>query len=339
MGRTKLNEKQRQRLKAIRLSEKVGVTGAAKRSGISRVMLHRYIKRYHEEGVEGLSDRSHRPHHPATTPPEVAEFVVSVALNHPTRGCRKLVGAMKEKGTVISEPTVQGILINHNLGRIEERIAYLENGLLSGDIQPSLRLLSEIESADPVFRERYCTGKRPGDLLVMDILRSGLLEDNRRLFIAVVIDTASSFEWAYPHIMDDPLPHCEILHQQVLPDLANWNIRARVVMAPDKWPWTGESHEARSFEFWRKEAWGLRHRVDDRDRPNGFSEGVRVELKAWFRRAGMHGATLEEVDQALVEWAVVQNSTVRWMYPCFGQSPVEMIATSAKICSISKGSS
>jgi transposase-like protein len=50
----------------------VPVTEVAERFGVSRQAVHRWVGWYRDEGLDGLSDRSHRPHaHPAQTGPEV----------------------------------------------------------------------------------------------------------------------------------------------------------------------------------------------------------------------------------------------------------------------------
>ena len=118
----KLDDQQKQRLRAIKQAGVVGVTAAAREAGVSRITVYKWIQRYEAEGVAGLSDRSHRPHHhPHTTAPDVVEVVVELALAHPTWGCRKIVGALAERNISLSEPTVQYILVNRGLGLIEQR--------------------------------------------------------------------------------------------------------------------------------------------------------------------------------------------------------------------------
>ena len=59
------------------------VAHAAKAMGISRKCAHYWLKRYDQEGEDGLYDRSSRPHHsPRRTPPEVAERIVACRRTH-----------------------------------------------------------------------------------------------------------------------------------------------------------------------------------------------------------------------------------------------------------------
>jgi transposase-like protein len=50
----------------------VGRGPVAERFGVSRQAVHRWRRWYEDEGLDGLADRSHRPHaHPAQISPEV----------------------------------------------------------------------------------------------------------------------------------------------------------------------------------------------------------------------------------------------------------------------------
>src|SRR4051794_19423264 len=76
-----------------RLSRCVGsrgrapVTEVAERFGVSRQAVHRWIGWYRDAGLDGLADRSHRPHaHPAQTSPEVAAAICELRRTHPRWG-------------------------------------------------------------------------------------------------------------------------------------------------------------------------------------------------------------------------------------------------------------
>jgi hypothetical protein len=63
-----------------------------------------------------------RKSHPQTTPTEVAEKVIEIALQHPKFGCCKLVGELKHHNILLSSPTIQKILVRQRLGSRQERI-------------------------------------------------------------------------------------------------------------------------------------------------------------------------------------------------------------------------
>jgi transposase-like protein len=62
-----------QRYRAVfEVQADVPVTEVAERFGVSRQAVHRWVGWHRDEGLEGLADRSHRPHaHPAQTSSEV----------------------------------------------------------------------------------------------------------------------------------------------------------------------------------------------------------------------------------------------------------------------------
>ena len=62
----------------------VPVIEVAERFGVSRQAVHRWVRWYRDEGLDGLSDRSHRPHaHPVQTSPEVEAAICELRRNHP----------------------------------------------------------------------------------------------------------------------------------------------------------------------------------------------------------------------------------------------------------------
>jgi transposase-like protein len=60
------------------------VTDVADRFGVSRQAVHRWLGWYADHGLEGLADRSSRPHSsPGQTPPEVEAAICELRRNHP----------------------------------------------------------------------------------------------------------------------------------------------------------------------------------------------------------------------------------------------------------------
>ena len=81
--------------------------------GISRKTGYKWLKRYQEEGEDGLSDRSRRPKHsPRQTAAEVEENVLTLRKQHPAWGGRKLNARLKAVGKeqVPSPSTITAIL-------------------------------------------------------------------------------------------------------------------------------------------------------------------------------------------------------------------------------------
>jgi transposase InsO family protein len=97
----------------------VSVTEVAERFGVSRQAVHRWIGWYAEEGLEGLADRSSRPHSsPVQTSPEVEALICEMRRAHPRWGARRIefeLGRNGCPGPVPSRVTVHRVLIRHGL--------------------------------------------------------------------------------------------------------------------------------------------------------------------------------------------------------------------------------
>lgn len=61
------------------------------------------------------------PLHPQTTPPEIAAKIIEVSLSRPLLGCCKLAELLRHNSILISSPTVQKILIKHQLASRHDR--------------------------------------------------------------------------------------------------------------------------------------------------------------------------------------------------------------------------
>jgi transposase InsO family protein len=97
----------------------VPVTEVAERLGVSRQAVHRWVGWYRKEGLEGLADRSHRPHgHPAQISPEVEAAICEMRRAHPRWGQRRLqfeLGRTDCPGPVPSLTTIYRVLVRHGL--------------------------------------------------------------------------------------------------------------------------------------------------------------------------------------------------------------------------------
>jgi transposase len=97
----------------------VPVTEVAERFGISRQAVHRWRRWYENEGLDGLADRSHRPHaHPAQTSPKVEAAICELRRAHPRWGQRRIefeLGRNGCPGPVPSLSTIYRVLVRHGL--------------------------------------------------------------------------------------------------------------------------------------------------------------------------------------------------------------------------------
>ena len=95
----------------------VAVTEVAERYGVSRQSVHTWLRRYRQEGVAGLEDRSHRVHdHPWRISVEVEEAICELRRAHPAWGPRRLVFEMDRRGHgTVTRSTVYRSLVRNGL--------------------------------------------------------------------------------------------------------------------------------------------------------------------------------------------------------------------------------
>ena len=75
------------------------VVSVAARFGVSRKTVHQWLSRYEADGLEGLSDRSHRPRSSPLQMPAVVEVaLVDLRRRHPSWGPRRLVYELRRTG-------------------------------------------------------------------------------------------------------------------------------------------------------------------------------------------------------------------------------------------------
>src|SRR5690349_21067938 len=75
------------------------VTEVARDWNISRETLHQWLRRYEDEGLEGLANRSHRPTYcPHQMPPEIEAQLLELRRARPYLGARRLVLELARKG-------------------------------------------------------------------------------------------------------------------------------------------------------------------------------------------------------------------------------------------------
>ena len=90
--------------------------------GITRPTGYLWLKRYREEGVAGVAERSRRPRSsPARTPAELEGQVQQVRLRYPDWGARKLQRVLDKEGVWLTVGTIHRILLRHGLVSDKDR--------------------------------------------------------------------------------------------------------------------------------------------------------------------------------------------------------------------------
>jgi transposase InsO family protein len=86
--------------------------------GISRPTGYLWLRRYQELGVQGIAERSRRPHHsPRRTADSLEQRVVEMRLRYPDWGARKLSVVLARERVALPRNTIHRILLRHDLIR------------------------------------------------------------------------------------------------------------------------------------------------------------------------------------------------------------------------------
>jgi transposase InsO family protein len=147
------------------------VSEVAAAYGVSRQSVHSWIRRYEQEGLAGLADRSHRPRSsPLQMPAAIEARVLELRRRRPTWGHVNIAHQLRREGVdpVPSLSSVYRALVRHHL------------------IEPKAR-----RKRLPTYK-RWERG-RPMELWQMDVVGGVLLDDGTECKVLTGIDDHSRF--------------------------------------------------------------------------------------------------------------------------------------------------
>lgn len=285
------------RLSVLQLAEVLGnVSEACRRRGMDRTSFYEYKRRFQTHGLEGLKDLPpiHKSH-PQTTPAAVVERILALSLDHPVWGCVRLSDYLKLEGISVSSPTVQSILIKHEMGSRYERLLKLEERAAREPITLTAEQIRLIEKANPCFRERHVESSRPGELLSQDTFYVGHLKGIGKVYLQAVVDTYGSFGFAFLHTSKRPECAVAILHNDVLPFYRTQGIPVGAILTDNGREYCGT--EAHPFELYLALS-DIEHRKTQVRRPqtNGFVERFNRTLLDEFFRSALRSTLYESVE-------------------------------------------
>ena len=159
---------------------------AAQAAGVSPRTVRKWVARFEAEGIEGLRDRSSRPHHLyRPTPPAIVEQIEALRR-------QRWTGKQIALEVGVSPATVSRILRRLGLNR-----------------------LAALEPAEPVRRYERA---HPGELIHIDIKKLGRFERTGHRITGKRTGNASSrgSGWEYVHVAIDDASR--VAFSQILPD-------------------------------------------------------------------------------------------------------------------------
>jgi transposase InsO family protein len=146
----------------IRLKEGESMASLCREFGISRKTGYKIVDRYEECGLEGLSDRSRRPHRYANQlPPQVEAEIVAAKREKPHWGARKirerLLRRLPHEIKVPARSTIHAIMDRHGLVSRNRRSRTRAEGTpLSAGISPNDLWCTDYKGEFQLGNKSYC---------------------------------------------------------------------------------------------------------------------------------------------------------------------------------------
>jgi len=314
----------------LELAQSLGnVSQACRQRGVSRTQFYEYKRRFQTHGLEGLKDLPpiHKSH-PMTTPPEIVKRILEVSLEHPGWGCVKLSSMLKLEDINVSSPTIQNILIKHNMGSKYERLLKLEEQASKKAIQLTPEQVAQIEKYNPCFRERHVESSRPGELLSQDTFYVGTLKGVGRVYLHAVVDTFSSYAFGFLHTSKQPEAAAAVVHNDVLPFYKSKRLSVKAMLTDNGREFCGK--DTHPYEIYLALN-DIEHRKTKVRKPqtNGFVERFNRTVLEEFFRTAFRTKLYESVTALqgdLDQWLLHYNTERPHQgYRNMGRRPVETI--------------
>ena len=303
---------------------------ACRQGGMDRTSFYDWKRRFEGHGLDGLKDLPpvHKSH-PQTTPPEVQERIVELALATPARGCNSLANLLAAEGIAVSFVTVQNILTKRGLGTRYERLLELEKRAIQNQTPLSPEQIQLLERANPVFAERHVESKKPGELLGQDNVYVGQFKGIGKVYLHTVVDAFGSLAFGVLGTSKQPEWGVAVLYNDVLPFYQEQGLSVDAVLTDNGREFCGrELHPP--FELFLALA-EIQHRTTKVRSPktNGFVERFHRTVKEEFFQVPLR-TTLYETVEALQtdfdEWLRFYNEERPHLgYRNMGRKPMETL--------------
>jgi transposase InsO family protein len=320
----------RQRLGVLELAKALGnVSEACRQRGMARTQFYEYKRRFQTHGLEGLKDLPPIPKdHPLATPPETVARILALSLEHPAWGCDRLSAALQHEGVAVSSPTIQNILIKHDMGTKYDRLLKLEAQAATTALELTAEQIAQLEKQNPVFRERHVESSKPGALLCQDTFYVGRLKGVGKVYLHVAVDAYGSYAFGFLHTSKQPEAAVAVLHNDALPFYQEQGLTVEAVLTDNGREFCGTDTHPYELYLALNE---VEHRTTKVRRPqtNGFVERFnRTVLDEFFREAfrTTFYESVETLQADLDAWLVTYNTERPHLgYRNLGRRPLDTI--------------
>ena len=330
MSMNRTEEIVRHRLSVLELAQALGnVSAACRQRGMTRTQFYDYKRRFELQGIEGLKDLPpiHKTH-PQTTAPKVVERIVALSLEHPAWGCVRLCKQLKLEGVFVSSPAIQRVLIKQGMASKFDRLLKLQELLGTEPYELSVEQISQIEKANPCFRDRHTMSLRPGIVLVACTYSVGGFASLGEVYLYVVMDMYGSYAFCSVHTRLLPEAAVAILLYEALPFYQERGLKVKVVLTDTGGEYVGRGDHP--FEEYLGVHFVVHHRVNMRQvQANGFVQRFRCTVKEEFFKVALRNTAYESVEplqDELERWLAYYNTKRPHQgYPNMGKCPLDMI--------------
>lgn len=129
----------------------------------------------------------------------------------------RLSERLKLDDVLVSSPTIQSILIKHGLASRFGRLLKRHLLLALEPFELSAEQISQIEKANPNYRERPIESSRPGELLAQDTFVVGAFKGRGKVSLHSIVDTCGSYAFGFLHTSKVPEAAVAALHNDAPP--------------------------------------------------------------------------------------------------------------------------
>ena len=336
---TQPSDKAMRRKRAIDLAPKIGIVKACAREGVDRNRFGEFRRRYDEEGMEGLEDKSRRPgpHRNAVSAID-AKRILDFYMRQPGRGpawiANQLPKAKDAVGPlpVMSKSKVHAIMTQADRGTRPKRWLVLERLRR----QDQKRKFSDerrhfLESSNPNHRDFEHRTARPGHLLFVECHSMGVFEGLGRVHALIAIDAFSGYAFARLATETSVQIVAKFFDAAVIVTLKQRNIAPKSVLTHRTNTFCGDDSHA--FEAVLR-LHGLDHKIRSANSPHvgGFVGTFLRAVKITFVNevaAGKKYNALKQLSSEFFEWRQAYNVKAQEGFPYYGRSPNSLLSAKA----------
>jgi len=215
--------------------------------GMDRTSIYKWLKRYAAENEEGLKDRPPVPQkYLGTQSSKLEELILEKSLKNPDWGCVRLSRWLREQNlrwklrltdeSSFSPPTVQKILNRNELGTRFDRVLGLEQYCFENHLRPEDRYATLIDRVNPCFCERFVEVRRPGEVILLDLLRSTRVKGiGARVTPFVAVDAFSAHASGELYVQRNATFFAaKVLMEKVLPLYDRMKVKVERILVGDE---------------------------------------------------------------------------------------------------------